>query len=52
MVKRGTPESLGVNAMAQDQRLVSMLTDSLKHLSAAQTKGGEKYRAYLKDGWV
>ncbi|WP_426357552.1 RHS repeat-associated core domain-containing protein [Pseudocolwellia sp. HL-MZ19] len=43
-----TPESLNVRSIAQNDKLISMWTDSLKHLYSAQTKGGAKYRAYLE----
>ncbi|MCW8889841.1 MAG: hypothetical protein OQL20_04195 [Sedimenticola sp.] len=44
---RVTPESLGINAISENQKLVSMWTDSLKYLNTAQTKAGHKYRTYL-----
>ena len=43
-----TPENLGLKSISQNQKLLSMWTDSLKHLSSANTKGADKYRAYLE----
>jgi len=46
-LERITPEALGISSLSENQRLLSMWTDSMRHLSLAQTKAGDRYRAYL-----
>lgn len=47
-VARVTPKSMGVHSISENPQLLEMWTDSMKYLHSANTKGGDKYRAYLE----